>query len=218
MAVIAEIDRPVGGAERLAVPAAVVVVARPGADAAASSPALEDTAGRVSGGMVREQSMESFRRELESVYDSFHQQLFLCAIVVTRCPDLAEDAMHDAFCRLLRRPTPPEDLKAYVFRSVRNAAIDLMRKRNRAAAVPETWIFAPAPDPWRVVESLEFQRRLTAALFELAEGEREIVMLRLYAELTFREIAELRGDSINTVMSSYRRGLARLRGLLEDMP
>ena len=68
------------------------------------------------------------RRELERLYRECGQQLFTCALAITCSPSRAEDAVHDAFCRLLRGQaatgTEAADLKAYAFRAVRNAAID----------------------------------------------------------------------------------------------
>ena len=46
--------------------------------------------------------MRKLRREMERVYDQHGSQLFTCALAVTRSPELAEDAVHEAFCRGLR--------------------------------------------------------------------------------------------------------------------
>jgi RNA polymerase sigma-70 factor (ECF subfamily) len=158
----------------------------------------------------------TLRSQLEALYDSHHERLFVCALAVTRCPDLAEDAIHDAFCRLLLRPEAPRDLRVYVFRSVRNAAIDLLRKGGRMVELEGDFLFDPAPGPRRAAESAEFQHRVSLALQLLSDDERETIVQHLYADLTFREIADLRENSINTVMSWYRRGQAKLRAHLED--
>jgi DNA-directed RNA polymerase specialized sigma24 family protein len=58
-------------------------------------------------------------------------------------------------------------------------------------------------------------RVLTAAFARLARDEREVIFLHVYADLSFREIAESRRRSINTVTTWYRRGIGRLRTILE---
>ncbi|HNT35778.1 MAG TPA: sigma-70 family RNA polymerase sigma factor, partial [bacterium] len=75
--------------------------------------------------------MTNLRLELERFYEDNEQQLFTFALSMTRDHDGAEDAVHEAFSRLLQMGGCPDNLKSYVFRSVRNAAIDGMRKTAR---------------------------------------------------------------------------------------
>ncbi len=55
-------------------------------------------------------------------------------------------------------------------------------------------------------------------LEQLGADQREAVVLKIYGRLTLREIAEMRAVSINTAASWYRRGLERLRTLMEEVP
>jgi RNA polymerase sigma-70 factor (ECF subfamily) len=160
--------------------------------------------------------MESLKRDLEKLYDEFRQPLFTCALAVTKCRDLAEDAMHEAFCRLLRAQEIPRNLKGYVFRSVRNAALDLLRRGSRMVEAEADYIFNSSSDPRKLAETREFQQRVAEGLLMLCEDERETIIQHLYAELTFREIAEMRDCPIGTVTSWYRRGLARLREIVGE--
>jgi len=159
--------------------------------------------------------MGPLENDLERLYDESAQQLFVCALAITRCPALAEDAVHDAFRRLLSLKQRPEDLKVYALRSVRNAAIDIHRKGRRAAALTPTYVF-DACDPRDQVGLMEFKNRVAAALLKLPDDERETIVQHLYGGLTFREIAEVRENSLNTVASWYRRGLEKLRRELEE--
>lgn len=160
--------------------------------------------------------MEPLKRDLEKLYDEFRQPLFTCALAVTKCRDLAEDAMHEAFCRLLRPKLVPRNLKGYVFRCVRNAALDLVRQNSRSIKVEADYVFNSSDDPRKVAEIREFQQRVAEGLLMLCEDERETIVQHLHAELTFREIAEMRDCPIGTVTSWYRRGLARLRKIVEE--
>jgi RNA polymerase sigma-70 factor (ECF subfamily) len=56
--------------------------------------------------------------------------------------------------------------------------------------------------------------RLDAAMVELPDEQREIIVLHVQGKLPFREIARLREISINTAMSRYRYGLDKLRSIL----
>ena len=71
--------------------------------------------------------MKLIRQELEKIYDQYGYQLFACALSVLGNKELAEDAVHDAFCRCLRLAELPNNFRAYLFRSVRNAAVDILR-------------------------------------------------------------------------------------------
>ena len=65
----------------------------------------------------------------------------------------------------------------------------------------------------RVIRDEEL-RRLADALAILPYEQREVIVLHLKGDLTFREIGVVRGVSINTVQSRYRYGIDRLRSLL----
>jgi RNA polymerase sigma-70 factor (ECF subfamily) len=160
--------------------------------------------------------MQPTRSELERLYDEHRRGMFACAVAVTRCRDLAEDAVHEAFCRLLCLEQTPQDLKAYAFRSVRNAAVDLVRRTARNVPLLPDAFFDQSDGPRESAEKREFQLRVTEALRSLSENERETIVQHLYADLTFREIAGLRGLPLATVASWYRRGMDRLKGLLKD--
>jgi RNA polymerase sigma-70 factor (ECF subfamily) len=156
------------------------------------------------------------RRCLEKTYNRYAVQLFTCALAVTCRRDLAEDAVHDAFIRLLRLEEAPRSLKAYVFKSVRNAAIDLVRKEARTVATEEHRRFDWVSTPREEAECNEFKGQVSEALMTLSDNERETIVQHLYADLTFREIAELRETSVNTVASWYRRGVAKLRDEMKE--
>jgi len=164
-------------------------------------------------------AVPSDRQSLEQLYCDFRQQLFTCALAVTGSPSRAEDAVHDAFCRLLRRPDAPGnrtiDLKAYVFRAVRNAALDQRRRFGSPGEPLPEYVFDPASGPAASAEDAEFKRQVVQLLARLSPDECETIVLHLYGDLTFQEIASVREAPLGTVVSWYRRGLDKLRRKLE---
>ena len=152
---------------------------------------------------------------LETLFRQHERSFFVCALAITRSPERAEDAVQEAFYRLFRMTVMPDNLKAYVYRAVRNAALDQVT-RSPAPTLPiaET-LFDPGENPRQVAAREEFLKRVEAALRQLSPDERETVVQHLYGELTFREIAEVREVSINTITSWYRRGIEKLRTELE---
>lgn len=149
--------------------------------------------------------------ELYACYVANHRRLYLVALAITMDRQMAEDAVHDTLEKLLRQPRRPVDPLRYVTRAVRNTAIDLSRRRR----------FDPLPTDDLLIasdgESCEISPATLAAAFSrLSRDETEVIWLHVYADLPFREIAELRERSINTVTSWYRRGIDKLQAILDS--
>jgi RNA polymerase sigma-70 factor (ECF subfamily) len=137
-------------------------------------------------------------------------------LAITRSAVRAEDAVHNAFCEVLRQNHRPIDLKAYVFRAVRNAALDQVRRHATRELPLAEFIFDQQPQPAQSAADAEFKQRVADALLKLSADECETVIQHLYGELTFQEIASIRDAPLGTVVSWYRRGLDKLRARLED--
>jgi RNA polymerase sigma-70 factor (ECF subfamily) len=149
---------------------------------------------------------------LRAFYAEHQDQLYTYAMAITHHREAAEDAIHQAFHRLLQRDSLPTDLRPYIFRCVRNAALDTWRHdRGRTGSLfdntaPPADLPAPAatPPPLSPAEA-------EAALAALSPDERETIVLKIYDDFSFQEIADLRGIPLSTASSWYRRGLAKLR-------
>ena len=143
------------------------------------------------------------------IYEQFRRELFITAWTVLRRTDLAEDAVHSAFVKLVQLRSPPVDPKLYVFRSVRNAAIDLAKAQSRRREEPlqPDWD-APVTTP--VPVDAELPRLVAELLQQLDDSSREVIELHLHAALTFEEIARMLGEPLSTVASRYRRALDTL--------
>lgn len=124
--------------------------------------------------------------------------------------DCAEDAVQEAFCKLVRLRTPPTDPPAWLFRVVRTTAIDLGRserrraKREVVAARPVRWFAEPE------VDGLDAEVAV-AALESLPAELREIIVGRLWGGLKLEELAEVAGCSVATAHRRYAAGIHVLR-------
>ena len=125
----------------------------------------------------------------------------------------AEDVVQEAFLKLLIETPPPREPKAWLYRVVRNAAVDRQRKQRRFEVIGN-W-FEEVPE-YRLKEPEFDGEALTRALETLDDGVREIIVSKIWGSLTFREIAELIGRPISSVHHDYQKGLDRLRVLLEE--
>jgi len=129
--------------------------------------------------------------------------------------DAPEDVVQEAFLTLVRQGAAPDNPVGWIYRVVRNRAMNAARscgrKARREAAV------AASGEPW--FETAEGDRldasAATEALKELPEDQREAIIARLWGGLSFEEISQLRGESLSAVYRCYQRGLSALRERLD---
>ncbi len=164
--------------------------------------------------------------DLASIYANHRQGLFTHALLITRSIERAEDAVHDAITRLCGRDVANiADPIAYVFAAVRTSAINQIRSAQRnqptdsifATSVAAAADAADAAEPDAHAIQAERTESVIAAVNELPADHREVVVLRIYAGLTFAQIADVTGEPLPTVASRYRRSLERLKQQLEKL-
>jgi RNA polymerase sigma-70 factor, ECF subfamily len=150
--------------------------------------------------------------ELERIYDRYGRGMLNFARALLGSADDAEDAVQEIFVRLARnaaRVHRIKDLRNYLFRATRNEVYELLRSRMRcerledgvARHLQESPPEAPSPEVVSILESFS----------KLPSEQREVVALKLFEGLTFREIGKIIGRSQNTVASRYRYAIERLR-------
>jgi RNA polymerase sigma-70 factor (ECF subfamily) len=164
----------------------------------------------------------SNRMEDPSTHDSWKNwfqlygpKLLLCARQWTRSLADAEDVVQEAFVRYWKhqRQLPGEPM-ALLITSVRRAALDHGRRESRRTAREEWTRDAADAHAFAFRSSVEREERrlaIDAALQRIPAAQREVLVLKVWGELTFDQIGALLDISLNTAASRYRYALAALR-------
>ena len=128
----------------------------------------------------------------------------------------AEDVVQDVFTSLIRQRTQPDDVKAWLYRAARNAALDRLRSgKRRRGRETQTAKAQPACFESRP-EDLIDARIVCEQLEKLPEAAREIIVLRIWAGLTFAQIGAVTGVAPATALRHYRQALQQIRQRLEQ--
>lgn len=159
---------------------------------------------------------------LERLYDRYRSMAYAIALRITADPGSAEDVVQDAFLgawrNAFRYAGSRGSVRTWLLSIVHHRAIDAVRRRRPAAALPETSDPVPAtlvlPDIWPEVAGNLDRAVIAGALGSLSAVQREAIELAYFGGLTQQEIAERTGTPLGTVKSRVRLGLLALRRAL----
>jgi RNA polymerase sigma-70 factor (ECF subfamily) len=143
---------------------------------------------------------------VERVYREHAERLWRALVLYAGDPEVASDAVAEAFAQAIARGSAVIHLERWVWRSAFHIARGELKGRGRT--VPEMPDL-PAPVPSETVD-------LVRALAELSPKQRASVVLHHYAGYTTKETAEVIGSTAGAVGMHLDRGRRRLRELLGD--
>ena len=134
----------------------------------------------------------------------------------------AEDIVHDVLIKVLERAdvTTPENLAAYVFRSVKNRVIDNIRTRRLTVSLDAELgrrerlvdlLRDQRPDALEVLQTEEGKKALFIALDTLSEMERDVVITHEFEGTSFREMSDMWNVPQNTLLSHKSRAMKKLK-------
>jgi RNA polymerase sigma-70 factor, ECF subfamily len=152
---------------------------------------------------------------LADLYDRFAGTLFRHAAMLLADRTAAADVIQSVFLKLAKSGSGRDvESLAYLRRAVRNECFSVMRSRRRdvAIAVDAALLERVEGADDRPAERLALEQ----ALGQLPAEQREVVHLKVWEGMTFQEIADLTGESLNTAASRYRYATEKLRIILGE--
>jgi RNA polymerase sigma-70 factor (ECF subfamily) len=173
------------------------------------------------------------RDAFRSLFDRYHRRAYALALGVLRHPDDALDVVQDAFVkahRYLDKFEGNSSFYTWLYRIVMNLAIDHLRKHRRVKPVEldeEALGDARAEEallprilggnPGRALMDKEIRKRVDAALGELSDNHRAVLVMRELEGLSYEEMAQAMGCSKGTIMSRLFHARRNMQKRLIDL-
>ena len=157
---------------------------------------------------------------IENLYDLYGDRMYHYLVLKLKSPADAEDVLQEVFYRLVRyrvRLRMVRNYAAFVFRIARNEANRFLKKKgqNPHDIWSAEFVVRTYQENLTASDPLELEN-LSVALANLPDDQQEVIILKIFEELTFKEIAHICHISPNTAASRYRYGLKKLHELLEE--
>ncbi len=176
-----------------------------------------------------EQGLPDIPTDWSSWLDEYGPRLMLYARQQTRSMADAEDVMQDAVVQLVkvvesgRFEGSASQYVPYVLSAIRHRAADVGRRhkaRYKYEQMDVEALAAGEENPWLHSEHDDdlYRRHVERILRRMPEEYVEILLLKMWENLTHHQIAAVTGEAVSTVYARYRRALARFREELAEDP
>ena len=167
-------------------------------------------------------------KALEFLINRYKDRIYTSILFMVKDKYLAEDLFQDVFIKIIdtirqNRYNDEGKFQSWALRIAHNLCVDHFRKVKRSPSIRTTegydimeWIQTPDDCPERKIVRTQSYDRVRRMLDLLPEEQREVIVLRHYGNMSFKEIAGLTNTSINTALGRMRYGLINLRKMMLD--
>jgi len=153
------------------------------------------------------------------LYDAYVKKIYNFIYYRTQHKETAEDLTSRAFMKALEKISSFENEKgsfsSWLYRIARNSVIDYYRTKKHDADISDIWDLASEENIERDLDTKEKLKKVDEYLKNLKSEQREIIIMRVWQELSYKEIAEIIGKSEASCKMTYARALAKLK---QEMP
>lgn len=149
----------------------------------------------------------------------YRQRLFSYLFKLSGNKKMAEDLFQETLIKIWRglpKYSEQNKFSSWIFSIAHNTAMDSLRNNKNlifeADGGPE--YFISDKDPYKEMVNAETSEMISSAVDKLPLKQKQVFLLRVNGDMTFKEIAELTGESLNTVLSHMHYAVKKLRNSL----
>ena len=176
-----------------------------------------------------QQYLSGNNEAFETLLTRYKQRIYSFIYSKVKDRELTDDIFQDTFIKViktLKKGSYNDDGRflSWTMRIAHNLIVDHFRRKQRMPKYEshdaEKDVFYRISEPSQNIEDMlintQIKEDLNTLILELPENQHEVLRMRLYQDMSFKEIAERTNVSINTSLGRMRYGLINLRKLIEE--
>jgi len=169
---------------------------------------------------IKKLASNNSRAAMEMVIRKFREPLYFHARYIVKDHQEAYDLVQEVFIKAMREDRLFDQdfkIKAWLFRVTSNLCFNQIRNRKRRGAILDSMMKPEAfgADQIETIFAGEQRGEVLAALEQLSEDHKQILLLRYYDDLSYAEIADVLQVKLGTVMSRLSRARMRLMDVMK---
>ena len=171
--------------------------------------------------LLVKQCKRGSKEALRRIYEKYKDYLLILAVGLVNNSSIAEDIVHDVFTSFvqnIKKFRLTGTLKGYLGTCVANRARNVNKTKRHTNLETNSAEYGELNlnEPISTITCNEQLQQLNSAMSQLPYDQREVIMLHFQAGLTFQQIAQEHGISVNTIKSRYKYGIEKLRTILDE--
>ena len=169
---------------------------------------------------IKELAQNDRKRAVHIMIQKYRESLLYHAICIVKDRDEAYDLVQEVFIRAIREErlfTPDFRIKAWLYRVTSNLCFNLVRNKKRRSAILDAAKMSDRRDADQLLDIFSDERRIEVlkAISTLSEEHQNILMMRYYNDLSYKELSEVLDVKLGTVMSRLSRARSKLLEVLD---
>jgi RNA polymerase sigma factor (sigma-70 family) len=165
---------------------------------------------------------------IAELVNRYKKNIFTTILMKVKDRHIAEDLFQEAFIKIVNtilagKYTEHGKFLPWATRIANNLCIDYFRKNKQSKSVSSKdnlewfeYLCVDYKNAETDMEQMQTANQVLHLLERLPEVQRDVIMLRIYADLSFKEIADMTNVGINTALGRMRYGLSNLRKIIEE--
>jgi RNA polymerase sigma factor (sigma-70 family) len=158
-------------------------------------------------------------RDIESVYNEYFKDVYYFVLSLAKNRETAEDITSETFFKAMNSISTfrgNSDIRVWLCSIAKNSYFRYLRRNKRQSEISETVLNAGYEDFRERIEEAELEESLRTEIKKLNSPYKEVLILRVYRELSFKRIAEIMKKTENWACVTFHRAKSRLKEGLEN--